>query len=291
MKLAIASGKGGTGKTTIATNLAVTLAKHGYDITLCDTDVEAPNGHLFLEPEFDQQKAVDLLIPEVNESLCTLCGRCSEICEFNAIMVLGESVMVFPELCHACGGCTQVCPENAIHEIRHRTGTVSFGTAKNLSFVQGELAIGEAKAPPVIKEVKREIHSKIVIIDAPPGTSCPVVEATQDADFVLLVTEPTPFGYNDLVMATEMVEKLERPFGVLVNRADSGDSHVIEYCNMKRIPILMQIPEKRAIAEAYSAGRLLVEACPEYEKQFLTLFTDIQDHLKIESPHERTGHH
>ena len=272
MNIVIASGKGGTGKTTIATNLALTLATNGENVQLLDADVEAPNCHLFIDPNIEKELPVNLLVPEVDESLCTLCGKCSDICEYNAIAVFGKSTLVFPELCHACGGCKIVCPENAIMEIEHKTGIIQIGRAGQLGYVAGRLAIGEAKAPPIIRDVKKHLLTDgINIIDSPPGTSCPVVESLKNADYAVLVTEPTPFGYNDLVLAVEVVRKMEIPFGIIINRSDIGDDRVEKYCQVNNIPVLMSIPEDRAIAKAYSSGEMLIKAIPEWKEKFSAL--------------------
>ena len=277
MTISIASGKGGTGKTTIATNLAGVLAKNGTKVKILDCDVEAPNCHLFLRPRIEREQPVELLVPEVDEKLCTLCGKCAEICEYNAIVVIGQSVLVFPELCHACGGCSIVCPSGAVTEIEHKTGVVKTGTSDSIAFIAGELSIGEAKAPPVIKEVKKYITEEAVnIVDAPPGTSCPVVESVKHTDFVILVTEPTPFGLNDLILAVEMVKKLELPFGVIINRCDIGDERVMSYCQEQQIDVLMTIPQSREIAVAYSEGRLLIDALPEYRQKLQSLYNSIR---------------
>ena len=272
MVIAIASGKGGTGKTTVATNLATVRSRNDMPVQLLDADVEAPNCHLFVNPVIEKELSVELLVPVVDETRCTLCGKCAQVCEFNAIGVFGKSVLVFPELCHACGGCRIICPENAISEEGHKTGVVKTGRSESLLFVSGELAIGEAKAPPAIREVKKNVIEGLNIIDAPPGTSCPVVEAVRDADYVLLVTEPTPFGLNDLALAVEMVRKLNRPFGVIVNRSNIGDERVVRYCQRESIPVLLEIPESRAIAEAYSSGKLAVDVQPKFSELFHSLY-------------------
>ena len=275
MICSIASGKGGTGKTTIATNLAAALADR--PVQLLDCDVEAPNSHIFLKPEIDKTETVHILVPHVDEEKCTLCGRCGEVCEYHAIGVFGKSVLVFPELCHACGGCSLACPEDAITEVEHAVGELQRGRAKSIEFVTGQLNIGEAKATPVISAVKQTIrNSSITIIDAPPGTSCPVVETVRGSDFVLLVTEPTPFGLNDLKLAVEVMRKLQLPFAVVLNRADMGDDRVEQFCHTEGIDIVMRIPQDRAIAQAYSSGQLLIEAMPEYREAFRQLYSDIE---------------
>jgi MinD superfamily P-loop ATPase len=280
MKICVASGKGGTGKTTVAVNLAVILSRNGNHVQLLDCDVEEPNCHLFLNPNWQTEASVDLLVPEVDEVRCTACGECNEICEYSAIVVLGSTVVTFHELCHACGGCTIVCPENAIKEIKHSTGVVRFGTAYGVEFIQGRLNIGEAKAPPVIRQVKKYILTdRINIIDAPPGTSCPVVESMKGSDYVILVTEPTPFGLYDLKLAVEGVRELGLPFGIVLNRADIGDDRVDKYCTEEGIQILLEIPYDKAIAEVYSRGKLVVEELPRYRDWFVELFDRINMEL------------
>ena len=280
MRIAVASGKGGTGKTTIATSLA--LALDPDSTLLIDCDVEAPNSHLYLKPEFTKSTKVGVLIPEVDEQKCNACRRCMEVCEFHAITVIGKQTLVFPELCHGCGSCTLVCPEQAISEQLSPTGMLELGiTPEGIDFAHGRLDIGEPMAVPVIRELKNSLAVKdttwkTVIIDAPPGASCPVVESVRGADFVLLVTEPTPFGLHDLKLAVELVRELDLPAGVIVNRDGIGNTAVDEYCAQADIPILMRVPMQREIAVELAQGLPLATAFPEYLPRFQELYTQIE---------------
>ncbi|MBU0639226.1 MAG: ATP-binding protein [Planctomycetes bacterium] len=272
MRIAIASGKGGTGKTTLATNLALTASRQGRSVAYLDCDVEEPNGHLFLKPEILQRTSVGNLIPEVDEEKCTHCGQCGEICQYSAIVCLGQKVLVYPELCHACGGCSLVCPTNAITEVPREIGVLETGHAGPIHFVHGLLNVGEAMSPPVIRAVKAATPAAdLVLVDAPPGASCPVIESVRGSDYVVLVTEPTPFGLNDLKLAVEMVRVLELRFGVVINRADVGDDEVLRYCHQDGIRILAEIRDDRRIAEAYSRGEMICAALPDYRALFTRL--------------------
>ncbi|MCD6166484.1 ATP-binding protein [bacterium] len=278
MIISVASGKGGTGKTTIATNLALSL---NGSVQFLDCDVEEPNSHIFLKPDLRENEIVGIPVPEVDASRCTYCGKCGEICQYSAIVVISKNVLTFPELCHGCGGCFLVCPEGAISEKDRQIGVVEKGEASKIAFVHGRLQIGAAISPPLIKAVKKHVDkAKTVIIDAPPGTSCPVIEAVKESDFCILVTEPTPFGLNDLRLAVEVVRILKIPFGVIINRADEGDEGVKEYCSRENIPILMEIKTERKIAEAYSRGIPIVEIMPEYRKYFQLLFARLEQQCK-----------
>ena len=275
MILSVASGKGGTGKTTVAVNLALSL-EGSHSVQFLDCDVEEPNAHIFLKPHILQSETVFLPIPEIVEEKCTYCGKCAEVCVYNALAVLKDSVLVFSELCHGCGGCSLLCPEQAINEKGQRIGIIEFGEANNNQFIHGKLDIGQAMAPPLTRAVKKHIDStKTVLIDVPPGTSCPVVEAVKGSDFCLLVTEPTPFGLNDLRLAVETLKKLNIPFGVIINRADVGDKKVHNYCKKENIPILMTIPMDKNIAVAYSKGETVIETQPAYKQKFLELFKKV----------------
>lgn len=273
MIVSVASGKGGTGKTTIATSLALSLDK---GIQLLDCDVEEPNAHIFLKPNLKKTKSVSIPIPKVDESKCNFCGKCSEICAYKAIAVLKDSVLIFPHLCHGCGGCSLLCPQKAIVEVDKQIGVVEIGEAEELQFIHGRLNVGEVMSPPLIRAVKEYINpSRDVIIDAPPGTSCPVIEAVKGSDFCILVTEPTPFGLNDLILAVEVLRKLKIPFGIVVNRSDIGDKKLDSYCRKEDIPILMRIPFKKEIALAYSKGIPVVQEFPDYKKEFIRVYKEI----------------
>ncbi len=279
LKIAIASGKGGTGKTTIAVNIAKSL---GENVQLLDCDVEEPNSHIFLQPEILRVENVSVSIPYVDLSRCTFCGKCQEICQFSAIVVIKNSVLVFPELCHSCAGCWLVCPENCIAQKERIVGVTEEGENGDIKFVHGRLDIGEVMSLPLIRAVKnRTANSMIVIIDAPPGTSCPVIEAVSGSDFVILVTEPTPFGLHDLVLAVEVVRTLGISFGVVINRSDIGDNKVREYCDSENIPILFEIPNDRKIAEAYSKGKIIIDIYPEYRRKFLDLYEKIESMVTV----------
>lgn len=284
MIIAVASGKGGTGKTLVATSLALSLKDRG-GVQILDCDVEEPNAHVFLKPRFDGSEPVSIPIPRVDEEKCTHCGKCAEVCAFNAIAVLGQYVMVFPELCHGCGACSYLCPENAITEEYREIGVVEWGYSDGVEFAHGKLNVGEAMAPPVIKKVKQRANRDgSVILDVPPGTSCPVVEAVGDSDFCILVTEPTPFGLNDLILAVETVRELGVPCGVVLNRAGVGDNNVGQYCQRENIPVMLTIPLDTDIARLYSRGVTLVEGMPEWKKDFVGMYNQIGDIVS-----ERTG--
>lgn len=273
MIISVASGKGGTGKTTISTNLALSLEG---DVKLLDCDVEEPNAHLFIKPRIEQKETVHTFVPKIDEQLCNGCKKCAEICRFNALSVIGTKVLVFPELCHSCYGCLEVCDQNAILENTRELGFVEKGTRNSLSFVHGCMRIGEAMSPPLIRKVRDEIkEGDFAIIDAPPGTSCPVITSMKDTDFVLLVTEPTPFGLHDLTLAVEAVKLLGIPCGLVINRSDIGDGKVHDYAAKENVPILMEIPFDRKIAEIYSRGKILVEELPEWKESFISLHKSI----------------
>ena len=281
LSIAIASGKGGTGKTLVATSLALVAAESGA-CALLDADVEAPNAALFLHPHLDEHLEVERLVPQVDSTHCTHCGRCAQVCQYHAIAVLPSKTLVFSDLCHGCGSCALQCPELAIREVPIVIGAIDAGRAGSLSFAQGTLAIGQAMATPVIRQLKRYMRDKgagagSTILDAPPGTACPVVETLRGASLALLVTEPTPFGLHDLRLAVEVArDVLKLRLGVVINK-DTGDSQQVgDYCRSKRIPILLRIPLDRRIAEAYSIGVPLVDTWPEYRPRFVQLWQEIE---------------
>jgi MinD superfamily P-loop ATPase len=278
MIISIASGKGGTGKTTISTSLALSIANSAMNsVQLLDCDAEEPNAHIFIQPDILEKYPVTVSIPQVDAKKCTFCGKCAQVCTFNAIAVIPGRVLIFPELCHSCGSCKYFCPVKAISEIDKEIGIMEIGKKNNLQFINGKLNIGEVNPTPIIKAVKSYIdNAKTVIIDAPPGTSCPVIEAVKRSDFCILVTEPTLFGLNDLILAVEVLRKMQIPYGVVINRYDLGDDKTELFCKKENIPILMRIPFKKEIAIAYSQGIPLIEAFPEYEKQFCDLFSEIR---------------
>jgi len=281
MIISIASGKGGTGKTTIAVNLAQTISQMGKTVQYIDCDVEEPNGHIFLKPFFYDKREITVPVPEVDLEKCIGCGKCGQLCQYSAIVSLKETVLVFEQLCHSCGGCMLVCPTGAIKEKKKRIGFFERGSAGNIRFVQGRLEIGDVRSPALIKKVREKAdNTGITILDAPPGTSCPVVEAVRDTDFVLLVTEPTPFGLNDLELAVAMVRQLKIRFAVAINRSNIGDDGVTRYCQQENIKVLIQIPNDRKIAESYSRGVMIVEAMPDYRQKFMKLYEDIKKLVK-----------
>lgn len=286
MIISIASGKGGTGKTTVAVNLAVTAARH-RDVHFLDCDVEEPNAHIFIKPDFNTEQSVEVPVPEIDDTKCTYCGTCADICEYNALAVIKDSVLVFPELCHGCGGCRLLCPEQAVRETGRSIGVKESGPKGRIHFTHGRLNIGEAMSPPLIREVKKNIHpGQLNILDAPPGTSCPVIEAIRGSDFCLLVTEPTPFGLHDLKLAAETASILNIPAGVVINRAGMNDSGVIDFCRSRNLPVLLSIPLDKKIAETYSRGEILVDVLPSLEQSFLHLCKRLEAILSEITPRE-----
>jgi MinD superfamily P-loop ATPase len=282
MILTVASGKGGTGKTTVSMNLARAL---GSEVRLLDCDVEEPNAHLFLEGGLLGEEVIAIPAPQVDESLCDGCGECSRFCQYHAIVSFGTAPLVFPAMCHGCGGCAKVCPRKAIREMDQRIGVVETIRAGEITLIQGRLDVGVAMAPPLIRAVKARVQDGVpAILDTPPGTSCPVITAIRGADFVVLVTEPTPFGLNDLKLAVAMVRDLGNPFGVVVNRVGIGDDRVRAFCREESISILLEIPDDRRIAEAYSRGRLVVEELPEYRGLFESLIETIMIPNRAKEP-------
>lgn len=267
MKIAIASGKGGTGKTTLSTNLASFLSETGKTV-LVDLDVEEPNSGLFIAGELVHQQDMFKNVPMWIEDQCTFCGICQKVCNFHAVIQLGPNIMVFPELCHSCYACSELCPTEALPMMPKKMGVLKQMHANGLDFIESRLDIGEEQAVPLIAQTIRYVTNNFdeettVIYDSPPGTSCPVIEATSHADFVILITEPTPFGFHDMKLAVDTMRQLKKPFGVVINRYGIGNDDVEIYCHEQNIPLLARIPNSRAIAERYSEGKLLYKEVPE----------------------------
>jgi MinD superfamily P-loop ATPase len=277
MIVAVASGKGGTGKTSVAVNMALSVG----NVQLLDCDVEEPNAYIFLKPQINKTQEVTVSVPVINEQVCNRCGKCAKFCQYNALFVAANEVMVFPDLCHSCGGCTIVCPAEAISEEPHRIGSLKQGSTGDIEVVYGELDVQKPMAVPIITEVKRHISKgKDVILDSPPGTSCPVIQTVKGSHFCVLVTEPTPFGLHDLKIIVQVLETMNIPFGVVVNRAGAGDKKVYEFCREKSIPVLMEIPYDKRIAELYSQGTPFSREMPEWKQKFQELFKTVKELAK-----------
>lgn len=288
MIVSIASGKGGTGKTTVAVNLALAATSVEDDILFLDCDVEEPNAHIFLKPKIVEKSKVSRLVPSINKAKCTYCGKCIEVCRYHALAIIStvkskkdRKILFFSHLCHSCAACIILCPQNAIEESKEEVGTIKQGLVGPIRFIGGILNTGQASSTPLIRQVKAKIkNEKLVIIDAPPGTSCPMVASVMGSDFCILVTEPTPFGLHDLILAIETVKKLHIPFGVIINRSDVGKDIVEDYCLKENIPLLMKIPFERRIATAYSKGRTIVNESLEYKRKFTALYEHIKEITK-----------
>jgi len=279
LKIAIASGKGGTGKTTLATNLASYLAEK-MEVVLIDLDVEEPNSGLFIQGDLNHEEDKFKMVPVWVEDQCTLCGICQKVCNFHALIQLGKMIMVFPELCHGCYACSELCPESALPMVPKKMGKLVHYKNHQLHFIESRLEIGEEQAVPLIRQTRKYIdeHFKneiICIYDAPPGTSCPVIEATKDADIVILVTEPTPFGLHDLKLAIETMIKLNKRIGVVLNRYGIGNDDVLNYCEEEGIPVLAKIPNSRHIAELYSQGKLIYRITSEVKNEFDKIISNL----------------
>jgi len=274
VKIAVASGKGGTGKTTVSVSLALTAQGQ---VQYVDCDVEEPNGHIFLSPVIRTKREIHLVVPRVMEERCSYCGKCRDLCRFHAITVFGRTIMTFADLCHSCGGCFLVCPEDALARDKRLVGVVEKGHAGGVAFVHGRMRVGEAMAVPLIRAVKEECADDgLIIVDAPPGTSCPLVATVKDCDYALLVTEATPFGLHDLRITVGVLRKLELPFGVIINRADIGDARTEKWCLEENIKVHMQIPFDRKIAEGYAAGDPLIASRPELRASFAHVLEELQ---------------
>jgi len=279
MDIAIASGKGGTGKTTISMSLASYYADKEISVALLDCDVEEPNVNLFLQAAVDEEVQATVLIPAVNDALCTGCEKCGEICWYSAIVLIKGKPLVLKEMCHSCGGCFLVCPEKAISEVKRTTGIIELGEINGIKYAGGRLNIGEAMSPPLIKDVKNYYpESEIRIMDSPPGTSCPVIESVRGCDFLVLVSEPTPFGLNDLKLAAEMARAMQIPFGVVENRASAGNNRLSDFCKDESVPLIASIPNTREIAVRYSRG----DSISYIRENFSDELEKIADHISRE---------
>ncbi|HOG23937.1 MAG TPA: ATP-binding protein [Candidatus Omnitrophota bacterium] len=280
MIISVASGKGGTGKTTVAVNLALALG----DCQLLDCDVEEPNAQVFLKADIRAREPATVRVPEIDYQKCDFCGKCGDVCAYHALAVLPRKVLFFPQMCHSCGACEMLCPRKAIRETDRTIGEIETGDREGIRFVQGKLNVGETMAPPLIRQVKSRIEpNSVAILDAPPGTSCPMVTAVRGSDFCILVTEPTPFGMNDLHLAIETVKKLGIPYGVVVNRAEADDLKTRDYFKSNQIPLLLKIPLDRKIAELYSIGTPFIGPMPEYREKFRALFKTISETVRVSS--------
>jgi MinD superfamily P-loop ATPase len=284
LKIAIASGKGGTGKTTVSTNLAAYLAESS-NVVIADLDVEEPNTGLFLSGEsiFKEAKYKDR--PEWDESNCLLCAKCQEVCNFNAVIQLASQILVFPELCHSCFACSELCPTGSLPMVQERIGEIRGFKNGGLTLIESRLDIGQEQSVPLIAQTKslveeRFAESELIIFDSPPGTSCPVIEATRDADLVLLVTEPTPFGMNDLILAIDTMKELKKKFAVIVNRTGIGDNAVFDYCARENIDIIARIPDSRQIATLYSSGKLIYNEVEKFRTEMENINRYISKALK-----------
>lgn len=287
LKIAIASGKGGTGKTTVSTNLAAYLAESA-NVVIADLDVEEPNTGLFLSGDsiFEEAKYKDR--PQWDESTCLLCGKCQEVCNFNAVMQLASQILVFPELCHSCFACSEMCPTGSLPMVQDRIGEVKGYKNGRLTLIESRLDIGQEQSVPLIAQTKKLVAERftendLTIFDSPPGTSCPVIEATRDADLVLLVTEPTPFGMNDLILAIDTMKELKKIFAVIINRFGIGDNAVVDYCTRENIDVIARIPDSRQIATLYSRGKLIYTEVKEFREEMVNINMYIKKHLKTVS--------
>ena len=262
MIVTVASGKGGTGKTTVTASLTSIWDRAMLAV---DLDVEEPNLHLFLKPDIKETSVAEMEIPVLDLSKCTLCGKCVELCQFKAISMMGKFLMTFADMCHGCGGCLAICPEKALTPGKRELGKILRGHVNDTDFIMGRIRIGEAMTPPLMNQIKEEISQKVkehpvdVLIDAPPGVSCPAVTSVMDSDVIVLVTDSTPFGFHDFVLAWEAFSPFGKPMGVVINRAGVGNKEIYRFCQEKNIPILAEIPYDRAIAEAYSNGKVITE--------------------------------